>query len=215
MTRISIAVLLSVAAVAALAGSGTESKWKVTHGTKAVATITLLTSSAGIRAEWSAGSAPLVFLRVKNETWVRQTGGDVELAGYTGSEEKSIVPALMAVDPSVEKVLKVNAGTTTYTVTRTSFGPSNADDSNFVVRSKKGSSSKIAKLSGDLFGSSSSGVSATAGGRGVGNSGMKLKDGGDYDAVATLEKRDSAWKGNLDEALKQFQKSGKVGKERE
>jgi hypothetical protein len=215
MMRISIAVLLSMAAVAALAGNGTESKWKVTHGTKQVATITLLTSSAGIRAEWSASGAPLVFLRVKGETWVRQTGGDVEFAGYKGGEEKSIVPALMAADPSAEKVLKVNAGTAMYTVTRTSFGPSNADASNFVVRSKKSSSSKIARLSGDLFGSSSSGVSATAGGRGVGNSGMKLKDGGDYDAVAKLENRDTAWKNNLDLALKQFQKSGKVGKERE
>lgn len=44
---------------------------------------------------------------------------------------------------------------------------------------------------------------------------MPLAQFHDADAVAKLEQRDTAWKNNLDEALKEFQKSGKVGKKRE
>lgn len=217
MKRITIAGFVAAALTAALASSGTESKWTVAKGTSPVATITLLTSSSGTRAEWksSGATAPVIFLGSKGQNWVRQTGGDIEAASYKGGEEKTIVPALMAVDPNATKSLKVAAGGATYTVTRASFGASNADASNFAVRPRKGAASSIARLSGDLFGQSSSGVSATAGGRGVGNTGMKLKDGGDYDAVAKLENRDTAWKERLDQALQEFQKDGKVGKERQ
>lgn len=216
MKRMMIAVFAAAVVAAAVAGSGTESKWTVTKGGTTVASITLLTSSSGSRAEWkkSGGAAPVIFLASKGQTWVRQTGGDMEVASYKGGEERTIVPALLAIDPNRTKTMKVAAGATTYTLTRTSLSASKADASNFAVRPKKGASSTIARLSGDLFGQSSSGVSATAGGRGVGNSGMKLKDGGDYDAVAGLEKRDTAWKANVDQALQEFQKDGKVGKER-
>lgn len=217
MKRLGMIVLLAFAAVAAFASNETESKWTVSLGTKYVGKITVLSSSYGERAEWSAGAAPVIFLRVKGQTWVRQTGGDVELASYKGGIEKSIVPPVIAADPKSDKLLivKVKVDGKEYSAKRTSVGPSNADASNFTVNSRKSASSKISRLSGDLFGSSSSGVSATAGGRGVGNSGMSLKDGGNYTAVADLEKRDEKWKNNLDEALKEFQKSGKVGKERD
>jgi hypothetical protein len=216
MKRMAMAVLAAAVVVAATAGSGTESKWTVTNGGKSVASVTLLTSSSGSRGEWKAGggTAPVIFLASKGQTWVRQTGGDVEIASYKGGEEKTIVPALLRIDANGTKTMKVAAGSTTNTLTRTSLSTSNADASNFAVRPKKGASSTISRLSGDLFGQSSSGVSATAGGRGVGNSGMKLKDGGDYDAVAALEKRDTTWKASLDQALQEFQKDGKVGKER-
>jgi hypothetical protein len=103
----------------------------------------------------------------------------------------------------------------TYTLTRTSLSTSRAAADTFTIRPKKTAASRLASLSGDLLGSSDNSVSATAGGRGAGHEGLKLKDGGDYDQVAKLEKRDKAWRAKLDDALREFQKSGKVGKERE
>lgn len=102
-----------------------------------------------------------------------------------------------------------------YTLTRTSFATSKASADAFTIRPKKSAGSRLARLSGDLLGSSDTSVSATAGGRGVGHEGMKLEDGGDYTAVQKLEKRDAAWRAKLDAALAEFQKDGKVGKERE
>ena len=109
----------------------------------------------------------------------------------------------------------IKTGSTTYVLTRTSLGTSNADVSTFRVRPRQGAASKLARLSGDLLGSSDSSVSATAGGRGASGSGLKLNDGGDYDALAKLETRDDAWRTKLDAALDEFQKDGKVGRKRE
>ncbi|MEO8033587.1 MAG: hypothetical protein ABI837_04095 [Acidobacteriota bacterium] len=103
----------------------------------------------------------------------------------------------------------------TYTITRTSVATSHAAADTFAIRPKKAAASRLARLSGDLLGPSDSTVSATAGGRGAGHEGLKLNDGGDYDQVAQLERRDKAWKAKLDDALSEFQKDGKVGKERE
>ena len=100
-------------------------------------------------------------------------------------------------------------------LTRTSTSSSSADAATFAIRPKKGAASRLARLSGDLLGPSDTSVSATAGARGAGNKGLKLKDGGDYTAVEKLENRDAAWKKKLDTALTDFQKSGKVGKARE
>ncbi|MCU1347496.1 MAG: hypothetical protein JWO56_526 [Acidobacteria bacterium] len=102
-----------------------------------------------------------------------------------------------------------------YTLTRTSLSASKAAADSFTIRPKKSAGSRLARLSGDRLGSSDTSVSATAGGRGVGHEGMKLADGGDYAAVQKLEKRDAAWRAKLDAALAEFQKDGKVGKERE
>jgi hypothetical protein len=102
-----------------------------------------------------------------------------------------------------------------YTLTRTSLSTSKAAADSFAIRPKKSAGSRLARLSGDLLGSSDSSVSATAGGRGVGHEGMQLADGGDYAAVQKLEKRDAAWRAKLDAALAEFQKDGKIGKERE
>lgn len=102
-----------------------------------------------------------------------------------------------------------------YVLTRTSLGASSADASNFAVRPKKGAASRLARLSGDLLGPSDTSVSATAGGRGAGTQGLKLKDGGDYATVEKIEKRDAAWKAKMDAALAEFQKDGQVGKSRE
>jgi len=102
-----------------------------------------------------------------------------------------------------------------YTLTRTSLSASKAAADSFAIRPRKSAGSRLARLSGDLLGSSDASVSATAGGRGVGHEGMKLADGGDYSAVQKLEKRDAAWRAKLEAALAEFQKDGKVGKERE
>lgn len=111
--------------------------------------------------------------------------------------------------------VEVESGGHTYTLTRTSISSSSADASTFAIRPKKSAASKLARLSGNLLGPSDTSVSATAGARGAGNPGLKLKDGGDYAAVEKLEKRDTRWKAKLDTALTEFQKSGKVGKARE
>ncbi len=111
--------------------------------------------------------------------------------------------------------IEIISGGSQYTLTRLSISASNADASNFDVRPKKGAASRLARLSGDLLGSSDTNVSATAGGRGAGTKGLKLKDGGDYAAVAKVENRDAAWKTNLEAALDEFQKDGKIGKARE
>ena len=99
-----------------------------------------------------------------------------------------------------------------YTLTRTSLSASSADASNFAIRPKSSMSARMARLPGGLLGPSDTSVSATAGGRGAGTQGLKLKDGGDYAAVERVENRDAAWKAKLDDALEVFQKSGNVGK---
>ncbi|MEO6260284.1 MAG: hypothetical protein ABIP63_08015 [Thermoanaerobaculia bacterium] len=110
--------------------------------------------------------------------------------------------------------IDVSSGGTKYSIKRLSISASNADASNFTIRPRKGAASRLARLSGDLLGPSDSSVSATAGGRGVGTKGLKLKDGGDYEAVQKLEARDDGWRSKLDTALEEFQKDGKVGKSR-
>src|SRR5205085_2744639 len=84
-----------------------------------------------------------------------------------------------------------------YIATRSSFGTSNADATNYAVRPKKGSASRLAALSVSLLGPSDASVSAGAAGRGAGEKGLKLKDGGDYDAVLKLENRDAKWHAKL------------------
>lgn len=111
--------------------------------------------------------------------------------------------------------IEIFQGTTHYTLTRTSMSASNADAGTFAVRPKASAASRLSRLSGDLLASSDTSVAATAGGRGAGHAGLKLNDGGDYDQVAKLEKRDAGWKSQMDTALSTFQKEGKVGRERE
>lgn len=216
-------LLLAPAAMAApLFSSATESKWTVSKGTTPAGTVTLLTSSAGVRAEWRSAAAKspvIIFLGNKEKVWVRQPGGDVELASYKGGIESSIVPALVATDAKAtyKKDAKgpIEVQVNGYTLKRTSLGTSNADTSNFTVNPKKGAASRLARLSGDLLGPSQGTVSATAGTRGAGTKGLKLADGGDYGAVEKVENRDAAWAEKMPDALTEFQKDGKVGKGRE
>jgi hypothetical protein len=210
-------LFVAILAAAALISGNTESKWTATRGKTTVGTVTLLTSNAGKRAEWrTAGkSAITVFLANNGKVWMRESGGDVEMASIKPvAPEHWIVPALL-MDSKDSKELEVKAGSDTYTLTRTSLSSSNADASNFTVRPKKGAASRLARLSGDLLGPSDTSVAATAGGRGVGTKGLKLNDGGDYTAVEKLENRDAAWKDKMATALDEFQKDGKVGKSRE
>jgi hypothetical protein len=108
--------------------------------------------------------------------------------------------------------INVTSGGVKYVLKRTSQSTSNADASNFAVRPKSGAGSKLSRLSGDLFGPSDTSVSATAGGRGVSGKGMKLNDGGNYDALLAVETRDEKWSAKMEQALDEFQREGKVGK---
>jgi hypothetical protein len=110
--------------------------------------------------------------------------------------------------------IDVTAGGSPYLVTRQTATDKTMDAALFTVRPKRAAASRLARLSGDLLGPSDKSVSATAGGRGVGGSGLKFADGGDYNALEKLEARDAGWKEKLSAALGEFQKDGKVGRER-
>ena len=202
-------------AVTVAASSGTESKWSVARGSTNIATITLLKSGSDARAEWKkdAKSAPITFFLSKGKLYVRETGGEIDLDAYKGGEEKAIVAALLKADPSALKMLKVAANGATYTLERTSVANRDMDSATFTVRPKKSAASRLALMSADFLGPSSSGTSATAGGKGV--TIVKLDERGDYAALQALENRDEKWRENLDKSLAEFQKSGKVGRSRE
>ena len=193
----------------------------------------------------TAAKAPVAILLGGNgKVWVRHSGGDTELATISAmTPEYTTAPALLLPfadggkvetkdgkpasyayrgvkatyqhDANGASAVEIKAPDATWTLTRTSFGKSTADASNFAIRPAKSTGSRLARLSGDLLGPSQSSVSATAGGRGAGTKGLKLADGGDYAAVEAVENRDANWRGALDESLAEFQKAGKVGKERE
>ena len=217
-------VMVLLAAAAPLLSPGTESKWKVMKGAASLGTITVLTSSNATRAEWKTSDkgAAEVFIRTDGKSWMRSTGGDIELSTLKADmPERIVIPVLLGEttakvesDAKGANKITIKSGSDTYTLTRSSIGSSNADASNFTVRPKKGASSRLARLSGDLLGSSDTSVAATAGGRGVGTKGLHLADGGDYDAVEKVENRDAKWQKNMDKALDEFQKSGKVGRSR-
>jgi hypothetical protein len=220
--------MVLLAAASPLLSPGTESKWKVMKGAAQLGTITVLTSANATRAEWkvSEKATSEVFIGTGAKSWMRATGGDIELSTLkAGMPERAVIPALLAPyggssDAKVESDAKgankitIKSGSDTYTLTRTSIGSSNADASNFAVRPKSGSASRLAALSGNLLGPSDTSVAATAGGRGVGTKGLHLTDGGDYDAVEKLENRDAHWHSKLDTTLSDFQKKGKVGRDR-
>jgi hypothetical protein len=240
-------LVIALLAAASLLSGGTESIWTVSKGSTAVGTITLLTSSAGTRAEWRGTGQPatIVFLGADDKVWLRTPTGDVELASVSAaSTENTVVPALLlpfrtgqtddvewkdgkvavyayrgvkatyTYDAKGAAKVDVRSAGQMYTLTRTSLSTSNAGASNFAIRPKKSAASRLARLSGDLLGPSDRSVSATAGGRGVGTKGLKLNDGGNYSAVEKLENRDAGWHDKLGPALSEFQKDGKVGKER-
>jgi len=104
----------------------------------------------------------------------------------------------------------VTSGGKTYQLQRTSMAPGGSSAALYEVRPRKGAATKIARLSGDLFGPTDRSVSATAGGRGV-DKGPAFADGGDYEALSKLEARDDTWKENLEAALTEFQDEGNVG----
>lgn len=200
--------------------AATESKWSVQEGKSTLGTVTLLTSASGARAEFRPKSGPVsTFLGGEGKVWQHVSGGDVEVSTQKATAESIVASALLyrqsnakySNDAKGPSKVQIDG----YTATRLSLTSSSADASNFTIRPKKSATSRLARLSGDLLGPSNTNVSATAGGRGAGNTGLKLKDGGDYVAVEKLEKRDAAWKKKLDSALDDFQKDGKVGKARE
>ena len=221
--------------------AASESQWTVTSGGAQVATIALLTDGKSVRAEWKSGQVPVVFVGTNSKIWVKRSGGDVELATYEGGIEWTIVPALLLpyttstssktelsggktsvytysgatasykYDGNAPLSIEIAAGGKTYLISRTALKkPASVDASLYTIRPKSTATSQISKLAGNLLGPSDRKVSATAGGRGV-KPVTKLADGGDYDALQKLEERDAAWKESMDEALQEFQQSGKVG----
>jgi hypothetical protein len=243
-------ITAAVLAAPPLFSTPTRTEWQVKSGSKAVASIVLLTDGMRARVEWksSPSAAPTVFLATDQKLWARNPGSDLALADFKGTVEKTVAPALLlpvttsAKDPvelkggkvvsytykmagaSVKSVyhydakgivsIEVSAGAKTYELKRVSSAKGGSDPALYVVHSKKGAGEKISKLAGNLFGQSDTSVSVSAGTRGAGKEGLKLDDGGDYDALAALEKRDDQWTAKLPAALKEFQKEGNVGQER-
>lgn len=175
---------------------------------RATSVDTELETMSAMTAEYAVVPALLLPFTVSASDKVTTKNGRPATYAYRGG-----VTATYTFDSKGPSVVDVTVAGTKYTATRTSLSSSNADASNFTIRSKQGASARLAKLSGNLLGPSDSHVSATAGGRGVSGKGMKLNDGGNYDAVLALETRDEKWRAKLDGALTQFQQEGKVGKE--
>ena len=183
---------------------GNGSVWMRTSG----GDVDLATISATTPETTSAAALLLPFSPMKNAD-VDTKNGNVSVYKFRGAT------AAYTHDAKGPSKVVIETGNQKLTLTRTSTSSSSADAATFAIRPKKGAASRLARLSGDLLGPSDTSVSATAGARGAGNKGLKLKDGGDYAAVEKLENRDAAWKKKLDTALTDFQKSGKVGKARE
>ena len=202
--------------------SGSRAEWKPSAGG---ATTILLGSGGKVWLRSTGGDIDLASISANSvETIIAPplllpfsiTGAEkVELKnGKPRTYEFRGAKASYQYDEKGASDIDISSGETKYTMKRLTISASNADASNFAVRPKKGAASRLARLSGDLLGSSDTSVSATAGGRGVGTKGLKLKDGGDYAAVQKLEARDDGWRSKLDTALEEFQKDGKVGKNR-
>lgn len=193
----------SSGAVTTLLG-GNGSVWMRTSG----GDVDLATISATTPETTTAAALLLPFSPMNNAD-VDTKSGKVSVYKFRGAT------AAYTYDAKGPSKVEVRTGNQKLMLTRTSTSSSSTGAATFAIRPKKGAASRLARLSGDLLGPSDTSVSATAGARGAGNKGLKLKDGGDYAAVERLENRDAAWKKKLDTALTDFQKSGKVGKARE
>ena len=183
---------------------GNGSVWMRTSG----GDVDLATISATMPETTTPAALLLPFSPMKNVD-VDTKSGKVSVYKFRGAT------AAYTYDAKGPSKVEIQTGAQKLTLTRTSMSSSSADAATFAIRPRKGAASRLARLSGDLLGPSDTSVSATAGARGAGNKGLKLKDGGDYSAVEKLENRDAAWKKKLDTAHTDFQKSGNVGKARE
>ncbi|HEX9160671.1 MAG TPA: hypothetical protein VF980_03110 [Thermoanaerobaculia bacterium] len=183
---------------------GKESVWMRTSG----GDVELSTVSAATPETTTAAALLLPFTTTKSDA-VETKDGKPSSYKFRGAH------ATYTFDAKGPSKVAIDLGGQKYTLTRTSMSSSSASESSFAIKPKKSAASRLARLSGDLLGPSDTSVSATAGGRGAGTKGLKLKDGGDYTAVKNLEDRDAKWKKKLDSALADFQKEGNVGKARE
>lgn len=248
MKRIAwVFVLAAAAALAApsLFQSAAESTWTVTSGGKSVATVTLLTDGKNVRAEWKGASGPPeILVGTNGKLWLKQPGGDVEMASAPVSVAKQVAPALLLpylADAKAKTTLAAGK-VATYAYATSSAAYTWDDKGPSSVTVKAGAQSwtltrktvgKPASAQASLFlvqpkKTATTRLAAAAGGllgpadRSVSataggrgvEKGAKFSDGGDYDALAKLEARDEAWSGKIDTALEKFQKEGKVGASR-
>jgi hypothetical protein len=204
----------------------------------------LTSSNAGrVEWKATEKAAPEVFIGTGGKVWMRGSGGDIDVATLSATmpprdvAQALLVPygpnstaqskdgkvstsayggakATYSYDDKGANKITIKSGNDTYVVTRTSIATSSASASNFTVRPRSSTASRLSRLSGDLLGPGNTQVAATAGGRGVGTKGLRLNDGGDYASVEKIENRDANWSANLDKSLEEFQKDGKVGRGR-
>ncbi len=183
--------------------------------------------------------AAIIFISTAGKIWVKNQGGDLELENYRGGVEKQLAPLLLPPIVNATKLRSKNNGPATHdsgslkatyrydadgatSVEILSSGKSwllsrvssrnlpSAAPSLFAVSTQKQSTTRIARMAGDLFAPADRSVSATAGAKGV-EAGASFADGGDYAALRKLEERDHQWKSKLEAALEEFQKEGSVG----
>lgn len=99
-----IAGAVSLIAAPALFSTSSESKWSVSRGSAPIGTITLLTSSAGTRAEFRASSGGVTtFLGGNGSVWMRGSGGDVDLATISATTPESTSAAALLLPFTVTK----------------------------------------------------------------------------------------------------------------
>ncbi|HVR42401.1 MAG TPA: hypothetical protein VMS56_03055 [Thermoanaerobaculia bacterium] len=236
------AAVLLVAAPPLFRGAA-ESSWEVA-GVDA-ASVTVLTDGRSVRAEWNAGSgAPIVFIATEGKIWVRDGGGDVELAQWRGGDEKIVVPALLlpytttakdrttlaggnvetygyggatatySWDAKGPSGVEVKAGAKSWTLSRKKLGSVSSKDASLYEVKPKQGASS--RLAALAGGLfGSSDRSVSATAGGRGvEKGARFEDGGDYEALAAIEIADDEWDDEAGEELAKFQNEGNVGRGR-
>ena len=242
-TFILAVMLLCIAASPALFNSSTESRWDVTNASGPVASIVMLTDGPSVRVEWKSDPTrpATVLIGTGGKTWVRQSGGDVDLGTWNGKLEKSVGAALLVPHKTTaaDKVVEEKGR-----ITRSTFGNSSAtftwDDkgpAKVVVRTADGEYTMSRRAVGvpriqdaslykvrpqkEVAGrmASLSGDLFGAEDRQVSatagargvGKGSRFRDGGNYDALVAIETRDDSWKAQMQKALEEFQEEGKIG----
>jgi hypothetical protein len=191
-----------------------------------------------------AGASGIGFIATDGKLWVRTGSGDVSFDGHKGGDEMLVAPALLlpTVTSSRDRVtssdagvatyrygsqqatykyegknlksIEVSAGSQNFTVALVSSGKAIANASLFNVEPRTSRARSLGRMAGGLLGSSDQTHQASAGVSGVDPRGVKLADGGDWDALVAAEEDEDRFRAASGSKLRQFQKEGKVGEGR-
>ena len=208
-------------ATATLTTDGTKSRvdWKPTSG----ATVTYIARDGKIYVKNSGGDldlgahkgseksiVPALLLPTQTAKKDKVTATGAVISAYTFGSST----AAFTNDAKGPQVITVTSGATKYTLKRASLNAGGVTSAMFEITpkpSKLAGLKNIASNAAGLGGESDTSVAASAGASGA-REGVRLADGGDYDAVDALEETDEATQKAREAQAKKFQSEGKVGK---